>query len=163
MEKSNAGAYYQLAGYYSQGIDGMPQDWEKANELYLKAGELGCATGYYNLGTQYFSGRGVEVDKKRAKYYHELAAMNGHVLARHNLGCLETLAGNYQRAFKHFILAASAGYKPSLDFVKEGYMHGLVTKEEYANTLREHQKSKDETASDARDKALTARNQRMGG
>jgi hypothetical protein len=34
MEKSNAGAYYQLAGYYSQGIDGMPQDWEKANELY---------------------------------------------------------------------------------------------------------------------------------
>ena len=38
MDKSNADAYYQLAGYYSQGL---PQDWEKANELYLKAGELG--------------------------------------------------------------------------------------------------------------------------
>ena len=163
MEKGNAYACLRLSGLYYNGTCGLPQDWATANELYLKAGEVGCAMGYYNLGTQYFSGRGVEVDKKRAKYYYELAAMNGHVLARHNLGALEGQTGNYKRAMKHFILAASAGYKPSLDLLKDGYRHGLVTKEEYANTLREHQKSKDETTSDARDKALTARNQRMGG
>ena len=33
-------------------------------------------------------------------------------------------------------------------------MHGDVTKDEYANTLREYQKSQDEMKSDARDKAV---------
>ena len=43
-------------------------------------------------------------------------------------------------------------------------MLGNVTKDEYANTLREHQKSQGEMNSDARDKALVAaRNERMGG
>ena len=102
------------------------------------------------------------IDKKKARHYYELAAMNGSIKARHNLGANEYDAGNCHRAFKHFIIAASAGNKPSLDAVKEGYMHGLVTKEEYANTLREYQKSQDEMTSEARDKALAARNQRMG-
>ena len=64
---------------------------------------------------------------------------------------------------KYFILAASAGYKKSLDGVKGGYIDGNVTKEQYANTLREYQKSQDETKSDIRDKALAARSKRMGG
>ena len=61
--------------------------------------------------------------------------------------------GNLQRAFRHLILAACTGYTHSLDAVKEGYMNGHVTKEEYANTLREYQKSQDEMKSEARDKA----------
>ena len=43
MEKGNADAFYFLAGYYREGSRGLPQDEAKANELYLKAGELGCA------------------------------------------------------------------------------------------------------------------------
>ena len=141
----------------------MPQDRAKANELYLKAGKLGCASAYFNLGNAYDNGYGVEFDMKKAKHYWELAAMNGSVQARHNLGVDEYEAGNLQRAYKHLIIAASAGYKESLDAVKGGYMGGIVTKEEYANTLREYQKSQDETKSDARDKALAAHNERMDG
>ena len=89
--------------------------------------------------------------------------MKGDVAARHNLGLIEGHAGNHHQAMKHFLIAARAGSKLSLDVVKKGYMHGHVTKEEYATTLREYQKSQDEMTSDARDKALTARNQRMGG
>ena len=64
MEKGNADAFFQLAGYYAQGIYDMPQDWAKANELLLKAGELGCAGGYYNLGNCCTNeGMGVEIDK----------------------------------------------------------------------------------------------------
>ena len=153
MEKGNPNAYYQLAGYYDNGSCGLPQDLAKANELYLKAGELGHAGAYYNLGNSFQNGQGVEVDRKKAKHYFELAAMNGSVKARYNLGATEYNAGNHQRAFKHFQLAASAGLKESLDMVKKGYMAEHVTKEEYANTLREYQKSQDETKSDARDKA----------
>ena len=153
MEKGNAEAFNNLAGDYTQGILGLPRDRAKANELYLKAGELGCATGYYNLGNSYYAGRGVEVDKKKLMHYHERAAMKGHITARHNLGCSEGNAGNNQRAFKHLLISARTGHKLSLDAVKKGYMLGRVTKEEYANTLREYQKSQDEMKSEARDKA----------
>ena len=154
MEKGNADAFCQLAGSYAQGTCGIPQDWAKANELFLKAGELGCADAYFNLGNaNYERGRGVEVDRKKAIHYFELAAMHGDIDARHNLGVIEGKAGNYLRALKHFIISASAGCKKSLDMVKKGYMDGFVTKEEYANTLREYQKSQDEMRSETRDKA----------
>ena len=79
--------------------------------------------------------------------------MNGNVKARYDLACVERKAGNHLRASKHFMLAAGAGDKLSLDTVKQGFMDGYITKEEYANTLREYQKSQDEMNSDARDKA----------
>lgn len=82
MGKGNAEVYRALAGYYATGNRGLPQDWNEANELCLKAGELGCADGYYNLGNSYGQGRGVEVDKKKAKHYWELSAMMGSVHAR---------------------------------------------------------------------------------
>ena len=85
--------------------------------------------------------------------------MWGCVIARHNLGCAEGEAGNPQRACKHFILAARAGYKLSLDMVKEGYTHGHITKDEYANTLQAYQKIQDEMKSEARDKAEANHNQ----
>ena len=153
MNTDNARAFYNFAGYYDTGIMGMPQDFAKANELFLRAGELGCAEGYYNLGHSYRVGRGVEVDKKKAKHYWELAAMAGDVDSRHNLGSMEGLTGNLHRAFKHYILAARAGYKLSLDKVKEGFMDGIITKDEYANTLRAYQQRHDEMKSDDRDKA----------
>jgi len=51
------------------------------------------------------------------------------------------------------MMAARAGMKESLDRVKNGFMKGLVTKDEYANTLRAYQKRQDEMKSDERDKA----------
>ena len=66
---------------------------------------------------------------------------------------MELEAGNYHRAIKHFLLAARAGYKESLDNIKQGYTIGHVTKDEYENTLRAYQKSHDEMKSEARDKA----------
>ena len=153
MEKGNGMAFFMLAGYYDRGFRGFSQDSAKANELYLKAGELGHAGAYFNLGNSYDNGDGVEVDKKKANHYYELAAMNGYVQARINQGMMDERNGNYQRAFKHFIIAARAGHANALDAVKSGYKVGLVTKDDYANTLREYQKSQDEMKSEARDKA----------
>ena len=95
----------------------------------------------------------MEIEKKKAKHYWEFAAVNGSVKARHNIGVMEGQDGAHQRSMKHFILAARAGYKDSLNVVKGGFMNGHITKEEYSNTLRAYQKSQDETNSEARDKA----------
>ena len=156
IKKGNADAYYMLAGCYSQGRMGMPRDMAKANELLLKAGELGCVEAYVNLGNVYDIGRIVEVDEEKAKQYKkylELAAMNGNVGARNALGYMEVQAGNTHRSVKHFILAARAGDDEALDKVKEGFMDGIVTKEEYAQALRAYQNRRDEMKSDMRDKA----------
>jgi len=153
MAKGNACAYYTQAGNYAQGIMGLQQDPRKACELWLKSGELGYAKSYNNLGESYIVGRGVEVNLMKAKHYWELAAMMGNAEAQLNLGFAEGQAGNYQRAFKHFIIAARAGSKESLDEVKRGFMNGLVTKDEYANTLRAYHERHMEMKSDQRDKA----------
>ena len=153
IDNGNGDACYQLAGYYALGSYGMPQDYQKANELNLKAGELGCAQGYFSLGISYRDGRGVEVDTKKAKHFYELAAMNGHIIARHNLGVLENEAGNTQRALRHWILAAKAGDEEALDAAKQGFQFGFMSKDEYASTLRAHQKIRDEMRSDMREKA----------
>ena len=155
MSKGNAEAFNFLASLYARGINGLPQDEAKANELFLKAGELGCAVAYYNLANAYSQGRGVGMDKKKANHYWELAAMNGHVRSRHNIGCMEANAGNTPRAFKHFIIAAKAGSKDSLDIVQQGFFDGIVSKDEFANTLRAYQESNNEMKSEARDRAPT--------
>ena len=153
MEKGNAWAFYDHAGYYANGSHGLTQDWAKANELRLKAGELGCANAYTRLGYSYANGMGVEADKNKAKYYYELGAMKGDVISRYNLGVLESKVGNHQRTYKHMIFAAKAGHHEALDVVKKGFMKGYVTKEEYASTLRAYHESQTEMKSEARDKA----------
>ena len=153
MDKGNGEAFYALGGCYNDGDLDLSQDYQKANELFLKAGELGCAGAYYTLGQSYRAGEGVDVDMKKAKRYWELAAMNGSIDARYNFGALEDKAGNIHRAMKHVTLAARAGHEKSLEGVKHGFKVGLVTKDEYASTLRAYQKIQDEMKSDAREKA----------
>ena len=137
------------------------EECHKSYELWLREGELGCQEAYCKLGLSYYNGRGVEVDKKKAKYYFELGAMNGDVVARYNLGCMEGQAGNHHRAFKHYILAAKVGEKYSLDKLKAGFMQGSVTKDEYANTLRAYHHQHDEMKSDTRERATTERIARL--
>ena len=156
IDKGNATAMNMLANCFAQGRMGLPQNRVKANELCLKAGELGHALGYYNLGNNYREGKGVEMDKTKAKHYYELAAMDGNVSARHNLGLLEGAAGNYHRAMKHFIIAAKAGHDGSLDYTKRGYKGGLIAKDEYADILRAYQARQEEMKSDEREEAAKA-------
>ena len=106
------------------------------------------------MGNSYRLGRGEERDVKKAAYYYELAAMGGDIHSRHSLGVLEFKAGNVHRAFKHFLISAKAGHNYSLDAVKKGFTKGLLTKDEYANTLRANQKIQDEMKSDDRDRAV---------
>ena len=157
MDNGNEDAYHQLACYYTDGIRGVPQDRAKANELLLKAGELGCAEANSRLGYSYDTGAGVERNEKKAKHFYELAAMKGDVQARYNLGHMEIETSNYQRAMKHFMIAARAGHPGSLDLVKQGFTKGFVTKEEYESTLRAYHERQTETKSDMRAASIALR------
>eukprot|EP00956_Cyclotella_meneghiniana_P024257 scaffold48472_cov42-Cyclotella_meneghiniana.AAC.3 len=142
-----------LAIYHSEGRNGLPVDKSKAFELLQRACELGCAEAHFHLGLSYDEGVGVELDKKKAIHNYQIAAMMGHMGARHNLGSAEYNDRNYECATKHFMIAAKCGYQLSLNEVKQCFKEGLVTKEDFERTLRDYQASCDETKSEQRDRA----------
>ena len=150
-ERKHAKSTYQLALTYKYGAMGFKKDFAKALELYLEAGEYGSADAYYDVGYLYDNGLGVKRDVKKAKYYWELGAIGGSIAARHNLGCVEEEAGNDERALKHFLISAKAGFKPSLEKIKMGLQLGDITEAEYAEAARLYQKQQDDTSSAVRD------------
>ena len=156
VEAGDANAIYNLAYYYSNGMHGMPRDHDKALECWHKAGELGYSAAYHNIGNAYRNGRGVERDTKKANHYFELAAMWGDATARHNLGCAEAGAGNWDIAIKHYMIAAGDGDNDSVKGILHLYKHGHATKEDYTKALLAYQKYLDEIRSEQRDKAAAA-------
>ena len=157
VEVDDAVAIFNLGNYYRRGDNGFPQDDDKAFELFVRAGELGCAKAYCLIGHAYYNGRGVEIDKKKANQYYKLAAIGGNINARHNLGLDEQRAGNMNRALKHYMIAAGGGLNNSLKVIQEFYTNGHATKEDYAKTLRAYQAYLAEIKSTQRDAAAAAR------
>jgi tetratricopeptide (TPR) repeat protein len=153
MELNDAQAMYNLGCFYCNGSLGLPRDHAKALELWHRAAELGDADAVCNVANAYRVGRGVEVDEKKAEHYAELAAIEGESKARYNLGVVELHADNYNRALKHFMIAARDGYSNSLEGIKLMYENGDATKDDYSKALRSYQAYLDDIKSDQRDEA----------
>ena len=157
VDAGDAVAMFSLGCYYSEGIRGLSHNHSEALELWHQAGELGYAEAYFNIGRAYHFGEGVERDNNRKYHYFELAAMGGVAGARHNLGVLECRAGNWDRAIKHFTIAAGAGYNDSVKHIQQLYVAGHATKEDYGRALRAYQKCLEEIRSEQRDNAAAYR------
>jgi tetratricopeptide (TPR) repeat protein len=130
-------------------------DYEGAFQYFSKAAALGDVIAHYNLSLMYAKGEGVEKDTKKELHHLEIAAIGGHHEARFNLGCYDGSNGRYERAMKHFIIAANLGDDDALEEVKKGFVDGFVSKEDYAAALRGHKAAVDATKSEQRDAAYT--------
>ena len=148
MEMGDAYAFLMMGCFHDRGECGLPQDRAKAVGLWHKAGKF----GYTNIGHAYFNGNGVEREKM-ASHYYELAAMEGIVTARYNLGVDEYDAGNYDKALKHYMIAVRGGFTHSVKEIQQMYKEGYATKDHYANALQSHQAYLNEIKSDQRDEA----------
>ena len=159
VEAGDAYAMYGLGCFYSGGLHGLPQDDGKALGLWHRAAKLGCAQSHYDIGCAYYHGYGVERDEKKAVHYFELAAMGGHATARYNLGAFEYNAGNMNRALKHYMIAVGVGCTDSLEQIKQSFMNGDATKDDYTNALRSYQANLVEIKSAQRDEAAAVRDE----
>lgn len=153
---NNPLALFDIGRYHSNGVRGFEQDYTRALDFYHQASELGYAAAYLNTGYAYDQGRGVEVDKKKATHYYELAAIKGDEVSRYNLGLFEVRAGNYDRAIKHFMIAVSSGDAQSLIPIKELYSDGDASKDDYTKALQSYQAYLGEIKSKQRDEAAAA-------
>ena len=67
-EVDDAVAINYLGCFYHVGSMGLPQNFNKAIELWLRAGELGQAAAHHNIGVSYENGEVVERDMMKAKF-----------------------------------------------------------------------------------------------
>ena len=68
----------------------------------------------FNLAFAYSAGRFVGRNSIKAINHLETAAIGGHEVSRHMLGCIEVNRGRMDRAMKHFMIAAKSGSNESL-------------------------------------------------
>ena len=129
------------------------KDFGGAITFMTQASNLGDAEAHYQISKVYRDGLVVEKDSKKEWRLLEKAAIGGHPAARHNLGAREGSKGRYERAKKHYIIAANLGQDDSIKALKQGYEMGFVSKEEFADALRAYQAAKDETNSSQREAA----------
>jgi hypothetical protein len=73
-------AQTELAVKYEH-AEGVPKDFEKANQLYCKAARQGYAEAQFRLGWVYANGRGVERDEGVAGALFAMASEQGHEYA----------------------------------------------------------------------------------
>ena len=148
IEVNDAGAMCQMGSIsYETG------DKTAALEYWTKAATLGNIQAHYELSIMYRDGEGVDKDEKKELHHSEQAAIAGHPDARYALGRMEWNIGRVDRAAKHWIIAAKLGHDISLENVKNLYKSFIVTKEEFAATLRGHHATIKATESDQRKEA----------
>ncbi len=140
------GHIYYLKGAYT-----------KASHYWTKSAGLGDAISHFELSLMFWKGEGVEKDEKKRVFHLEEAAIAGHPDCRYNLGLIEWNDGNFERAVKHFIIAATLGQEDSVQILKEGYEWGIVDKDDFAAALRAHQAAVDEMKSPQREAAAKLR------
>lgn len=87
-EESEEESLCRLADRYYSG-DGVPQDKERAADLYQEAVENGDVVAQYTLGYMYDKGDGIEKNRDAAVIWYEKAAENGHEAAQNRLGILK--------------------------------------------------------------------------
>ena len=155
-----------LGLFYAHAL-GVKKNVPLAMKYWEQAAEQGHVASNAYLGdaynTRFDNGRGVplaERDWKTSARYYELAAKGGHIQARHNLAVLHMNAGEPKIAKKHFLIAAKLGHDDALNVVKAGYKQGMFTKDEFAEALRAHKDSHDETSSGHRKNVFADDNNR---
>ena len=153
VKKKDPEAIYLLGHQYHGGELGLQKDMRKAIELWGEAAELGSADAIYNLGIAHDWGRVVQKDRAKADQFYKKAAMQGHVHSRHQLGCYEGERGNNDRAVRHYLISAKMGYKDSVENIKDMFIDGEATKDQYAEALRGYQDALEEMKSHDRDEA----------
>ncbi|EJK71048.1 hypothetical protein THAOC_07543 [Thalassiosira oceanica] len=151
MEKKDGRAFHIMGTQHFVGGSGFKKDLNKAYEYWTKGAEYGSAECHASIGGFHFGEGGPSAfDAKKARTHFELAAMQGNVGARHNLGMMELNAGKSATAMKHFLISASVGNEASLDMVKQGYPRKDVRKADYESCLKAYHESVQDLKTDER-------------
>ncbi len=99
-------------------------DLKQAFKYILASAEMGHLDAQSDIGIMYDSGDGVEKNPNKALEWFKKGAANGSAKAQHNLGAIylngeNGVSKNWDEAKKWYSLAASKGYQPSIETIKQ--------------------------------------------
>ena len=137
---------------YYNGDDGLQQDKAEGLKWYYRALEAGSGHAAFNLGGCYLRGDSVERDIEKALKYSQKAVDLGYIPAFYTIANVLLYKGEIEEGMLNLRKAVMCGgseNKPFTD-LRNGFKHGFISKDEYAFTLREHQKACNEMKSDER-------------
>lgn len=151
VERKDPPALNNLAMYYGHGMYGLPVDQHKCVDLLLESAGLGCPAAQYQLGNYYDHGEmGLERNEAEALKYWKKAAEGGDLDARHNLGGIEFRSDNHLAAMRHWRLAASGGFKKSMEALIFSFEECVLHHADLAESLRAFYLARAEMISDDR-------------
>ena len=105
----------------------------------------------------YREGLGVEKDEKMKLYHMEEAAIGGHADARYNLASYEWSNYNFNRALKHWVIAAKLGHTESMQTLERSFtLSNLLGEEDFISILDAFQTAVDASTSPQREAAAKA-------
>ena len=140
-----------MAMDYGFGYYGLPVDEAKCIDLLRQSADLGLSQAHYHLGSSYATGTtGLKQNEEEAFKYFEKAAESGHLDSRNNLGCKEARNGNDVAAMRHWRLAASGGFKLSMEVLFAGFEQRSLRHSDLAKTLRAFYRARAEMTSEDR-------------
>ena len=126
VDKGKRWAQFLLGRMYDVGIYGCKRDLSKAIALYELAAQQDHPTALFNLAVCYRDGSpDTPQSFALAASYFERAATQGHLNAKHSLGCIYAnghgIPGgqNLRKARDLIVSAAECGYAPSIAALKQ--------------------------------------------
>ncbi|MDO4629533.1 MAG: tetratricopeptide repeat protein [Planctomycetia bacterium] len=96
-------------GYCYMTGNGTKRDYALALQYNQRAADLGCAVAFYNLGTLYFYGWGVEKDNKRVLEFGKIALENGFPEANLLVANVLWMKGRVFRSLPYFWRGGTKG------------------------------------------------------
>ena len=155
VELKDPHALCDLAIDYGYGQNGLSVDHTKCVDLMRQSAGLGCPDAHYKLGIYHYNGEmGLEQNEEETLKYYTRAAEDGHVQARHNLGCMESNNGNRVAGMRHWRLAASGGDRNSMNCLIDYFEAGLLQHPILAETMQAFYRARAEMKSEDRDQYI---------
>jgi len=129
-EAGNAGAQYDLAGYYYEGKNGLREDATQFIRWTRIAAEGGYPTAQYNLGLSYYQGsNGLPKDLPESARWLRLSAEQGDPDGQTDYGTSlwsgEGVAVNHAEAVRWFRKSAAQGHAEGQFWLGNAYRRGM--------------------------------------
>ena len=137
VERKDPNALFNMSMHYGRGRLGLPVDEAKCIDLLRQSVDLGYPEAQYQLGQAYHHAEmGLEQNEEEALKYYKKAAEGGHMMALHNLACTVGGNGDFGAAMRHWRLAASRGYRVSMNSMITRFEDGVLRHGDLAETLQ---------------------------
>ena len=136
------------------------QEVEKAFEEIVESANLGSRDACNVLWEHYDEASNPMRDINLAKYWCQIAAVRGCSNSRTRLANFDLKARDRESAVRHLMISCRQGDDDGLKLLGRLYREGLkrkdpcVTKDQYAEALRDHKKFADSVKSDIREAAV---------